>query len=73
MKVYLKRPLELFKTYRVDVEITDATEFKTFTKATIRDPSNPNIPLAIGEAVLAHSAVLAKLMGKKRGSFNTAV
>ena len=72
MKVYLKRPLELFKTYRVDVEITDATEFKTFTKATIRDPSNPNI-LAIGEAVLAHSAVLAKLMGKKRTSFNTAV
>jgi len=73
MKVYLKRPLELFKTYRVDVEITDATEFKTFTKATIRDPSNPNMPLAIGEAVLAHSAVLAKLMGKKRTSFNTAV
>ena len=72
MKVYLKRPLELFKTYRVDVEITDATEFKTFTKATIRDPSNPNIPLAIGEAVLAHSAVLAKLMGKKR-TFRTFV
>ena len=32
--VHPKRPLELFKTYRVDVEITDASEFKTFTKAT---------------------------------------
>ena len=73
MKATLKKPLELFKTYRVDAELVSSTDVKSITKATMTDPSNPNVPVAIGEAILAHTARIAKMFGRKRTSFNTAV
>ena len=73
MKATRKKPLELFKTYRVDAELVSSTDVKSFTKATMTDPSNPNVPVAIGEAILAHTARIAKMFGRKRTSFNTAV
>lgn len=73
MKATLKKPLELFKTYRVDAELVSSTDVKSITKATMTDPSNPNVPVAIGEAILAHTARIAAMFGRKRTSFNTAV